>query len=92
MHASARRILTALGRTADTTIHLDDATDHALIIAATRLNGDGVVPSASADDPAIAAVLLEISACVGGMRDRSGVEGVDRDHLDLLSMRERRRR
>ena len=80
--ASARRILASLGKTGTTTISLGDASDTAKLFAATKLNGDGVVIPASAEDPALAALLTDIVAATGGAPDRSGAPGVDQALAD----------
>jgi hypothetical protein len=74
--ASARRIVTNLGRPDDQTIGLDDTLDTERIFAATRFNGDGVVPAAAADDAATAQLIEDVIACVGGAPDRSGQPGI----------------
>src|SRR5690606_27180225 len=48
--ASARQILLDLGKPEATEISLEDTADTAKIFAATRFNGDGVIPVDSADD------------------------------------------
>ncbi len=75
--ASARRILASLGKDAAAAISLADAADTAKLFAATKLNGDGVVIPAAAEDPALAALVADIVAVTGGAPDRSGASGVN---------------
>ncbi len=82
--ASARRILASLGRPDATAISLDDATDTARLFAATTLNGDGVITAATPDDPALAALITDILATIGGVPDRSTVPGVNLAHIDAF--------
>ena len=80
--ASARRILSNLGRPDAKSIMLADTLDTERIFAATRFNGDGVVPVAAADDDATKALIVDIMACMGSKMDRSGFPGVDQDGID----------
>lgn len=82
--ASARRILTNLGRPAADGIALADTLDTERIFAATRFNGDGIIPAAAADDPATQALIGEIIACLGGETDRSGAPGVTQEKVDAF--------
>jgi hypothetical protein len=74
--AAARQMLTNLGKPEATVVTLEDTADTAKILAQTRFNGDGIVPPDAADDPAVAAVIADIIACLGSEADRSGVPGV----------------
>lgn len=75
--ASARRILRELGREKATSISFADISRTQDVFAATKFNGDGVLPPSSAGDPALEAVIKDILACVGGKKDRSAQVGVD---------------
>lgn len=81
---SARRILAGLGRPDADAIAVADVADAAKNFAATRFNGDGIVPPAAANDEAVKKVIEEIIACVGSANDRSGVPGVDETRLDAF--------
>jgi len=78
---AARKVLAFLKKDA-TTISLEDTTDTARIFAQTRFNGDGIVTPESADDAAVAAVIQDILACLGGETDRSGKPGVNQARVD----------
>jgi hypothetical protein len=80
--ASARQILTNLGRAGDGAIGVGDTTDTAKIFAATRFNGDGVIPPDAADDPAVRAVLDDVLKCLPPVADRSGKPGVNGEMVD----------
>lgn len=82
--ASARRILSSLGKSAAASIALADASDTAKLLAATKLNGDGLVTPASTDDPVLSALLTDILATTGGAPDRSGAPGVGQPLLDAF--------
>lgn len=74
--ASARTILTHLGKKEATHISVEDAAHHSLLFPANEPNGDGIIPPQLASDPAIQNVLTHILAYCGGEPDRSGVLGV----------------
>jgi hypothetical protein len=80
--ASARRILTNLGKPEATVITIDDTTDTTKIFAQTRFNGDGIVPVDAAPDAPTQAVLRDIIDCLGPETDRSGKPGVSQAKLD----------
>ncbi len=77
--ASARQILSNLGKKDAAAIGLDEVADTAKIFAQTLFNGDGIVPAEAAADDATKAVLAEVIACVGSVQDRSGKPGVNAD-------------
>jgi len=81
--ASAKQILANLGKT-DSAITVDDTTDTAKIFAATKFNGDGIVPADSSDDPAIQKTIADIIACTTALTDRSGKPGISQAQLDLF--------
>lgn len=82
--ASARRILAGLGKPDAETIAVADVADASKTFAATRFNGDGIIPSSAAGDEAGRKMIEEIVSCVGGVDDRSGVPGVDETRLDAF--------
>ena len=80
--ASAREILSSLGKAGAETIGLGEVADTARIFAQTKFNGDGVIVADSAgDDAATRQVISDIIATVGGVPDRSGAAGVDAGKL-----------
>jgi len=80
--AEARHVLQSLGRPEAEVISLDDIADTEKIVAATRFNGDGILPAESAGDEATAQVVRDIMAALGSKTDRSGKPGVDLATLD----------
>jgi hypothetical protein len=80
--AEARHILQSLGRPDADAISLDDIADTAKIVAATRFNGDGILPAESAGDEATAQAARDIMVALGSKTDRSGKPGVDLATVD----------
>lgn len=80
--AEARHILTTLGREKSDAITLDDIADTSKILAATRFNGDGILPAESAGDEAAAQAVRDIIATLGSEADRSGKPGIDQARVD----------
>jgi len=80
--AESRHILQSLGRPEADAISLDDIADTAKILAATRFNGDGILPPESVGDEAIAQALRDIITALGSKPDRSGQPGVDQATVD----------
>ena len=74
----ARRILEVRGKAGADTLTLEDVTDRSALLAAMRFNGDGVVTPETADDEATRAVIEQIIATQGALKDRNGKDGIDR--------------
>jgi hypothetical protein len=58
-----------------------DVKDLSQVYQGTKLNGDGVVTKESTDDPSLAQAIDEAVQTMGGVLDRSGGMGVDRERL-----------
>ena len=80
--ASAKQVLTNLGKPQETVISVDDTVDTGKILAQTAFNGDGVIVEASAADEETKAVIRDIIACLGSEIDRSGKPGVNQSKVD----------
>ncbi len=80
--ASAKQVLTNLGKPQETVISVDDTVDTGKILAQTAFNGDGVIVEASAADEETKAVIRDIIACLGSEIDRSGKPGVSQSRVD----------
>jgi hypothetical protein len=80
--ASARRILSSLGKPDATSLSADDTSNTARIFANTLFNGDGIVPAEAAEDEATRAAIQDVLACLGGEPDRSGKPGVSQAKVD----------
>ena len=83
LYNSAKQILVNLGKEGSV-ISLSDTTDGAAIFAKTRFNGDGVITEATAEDADHKAVIAAAVACLGGVTDRSGAQGVNTDMLEAF--------
>lgn len=73
---SATQIVTELAKDNKSVITIGDVADTQAVFAATRFNGDGVIPPAAANDEDLALAIEQIIASVGGAEDRSGEQGV----------------
>ena len=80
--ASARQILSNLGRKDAAAITLDDTADTTRIFSQTLFNGDGIIPAEAAEDAATRAVIGDIITCLGADSDRSGRPGVCQARVD----------
>ena len=83
LYASAKQVLSNLGKEGGV-VTLADIADIAAIFAKTRFNGDGVIIEASADDADEKAAIAAAVATVGGVADRSGVQGVDAAKIEAF--------
>ena len=83
LHGAARQILDNLGKEGNV-ISLADTSDIAAIFAKTRFNGDGVITEASTDDADEKAAIAAAVASLGGVADRSGVQGVNADMIEAF--------
>ena len=79
--ATAKRVLTNLGKPEADAVTLADATNTVAIFANTKLNGDGVIPTNAADGDELKGLITEIMATVGGVDDRA--EAGSRQRLRL---------
>lgn len=82
--ASARHILTSLGKKDATAISVEDASDANKVFASTTLNGDGVIIADAITDESVKAVFNDIAACMGVITDRSGKPGIDQAKADAF--------
>ena len=83
LYNSAKQILANLGKEG-TVISIADTADNAAIFAKTRFNGDGVITEATAEDAGHKAVIAAAVTCLGGVADRSGVQGVNADMVEAF--------
>ncbi len=74
---SARQVLRNLGKPDSRTISVEDVADTTKIFAATKFNGDGVIPADSAEDAGVKKVIEEIMGSLGSEPDRSGRPGIN---------------
>lgn len=80
--AAAKRILAEQGKKDQKAITLADVEAMTEIFAATRFNGDGIVPPESAEEEATRQAIEQVMAAVGSVPDRSGKPGVDQKLVD----------
>jgi hypothetical protein len=80
--ASARHILSGLGKPDATVISVEDAADPAKFFSATLFNGDGVITAEAAPDAATRQAIDEIIALYGAETDRSGKPGINTAKLE----------
>ncbi len=80
--ASAKQILSNLGKKTATALPVADAADTAKIFAASALNGDGVIPPEATEDAATQTLIKEIIATIGGTPDLAGSTGVTVAQID----------
>jgi hypothetical protein len=80
--ASARQILTNLGKADESTISTEDTADTAKIFAKTYFNGDGIIPADAAENNAVKGVIQDTITCLGAETDRSGEPGVNQEKVD----------
>jgi len=80
--ASAKQILSNLGKPDDNQITVEESSDTTRIFANTKFNGDGIITEDSTDDEIVRKLISDIISCFGSSTDRSGKEGVSIDHID----------
>lgn len=79
---AAAWVLQTVGKRGASEISLEDARNGIARFAGNSLNGDGVIPPASAQDEAMKALVCDIVAAGYGAPDLSGATGVSRAGLD----------
>jgi len=84
VRAGARLILKNLGKATAEKITLADVSDTEKIFAATKLNGDGIVPPESADDEETAMAIADVITVMGSTPDRGGKPGIDQPRVDAF--------
>jgi hypothetical protein len=82
--AAARRILAARGRAQAEALVAEDVEDTSHVFEGTLFNGDGIVPSESAEDPEVRAAIADAIACAGAEADRSGRPGLSKKRLEAF--------
>jgi hypothetical protein len=81
---AARQILAGAGRKDAADITVAEADDTAKVLAASPLNGDGIIPVGASEDPAVQAVIQDIIACGGGVARQSGATGVTAERIGVF--------
>jgi hypothetical protein len=81
---AAKLILKNRGKADAKSITLEDVASTESLFAATKLNGDGIVPPESADDETTSAAIRDVITVCGSATDRSGQPGVDQPRVDAF--------
>lgn len=82
---AAKLILAKHGKPdADIVLSADVADPAKQLFEGTKLNGDGIITPESADDAELAGIVKDIVATQGGVTDRNGKPGVDKDRIDAF--------
>lgn len=81
LYNSAKEILTNLSKDSNV-VSLAETKDIAAIFAKTKFNGDGVVTEDSTSDIELKTTISDIVKVLGGVKDRSGVMGVNADLVE----------
>jgi hypothetical protein len=81
---AAAWVLETAGKRGAPEIALEEARGGLARFASNRLNGDGVVPPASAEDEGVKALAADIVAAGYGVPDLSGAAGVSKARLDAF--------
>ncbi|MCQ2576637.1 MAG: hypothetical protein MJ162_07815 [Treponema sp.] len=80
--ASAKQILSILGKPDATEISLEDVSINEKLFSPGVINGDGVVTAECITEESTAEVVKKIIEITGGTDDISGVKGVNRDQIN----------
>lgn len=81
LFASAKRVLSNLGKPDVKSISIEDLADTRKIFSVTQFNGDGIITAdVPADEDAIR-LIREVMDCVGSLEDRSEKPGINEDLL-----------
>ena len=83
LKASARQILANIGLDKES-ISVGDTADRIAIFAKTRFNGDGIITPASTDDEQVRSDIESCIQCMGGVQDRSGVDGINAERIEAF--------
>ncbi|HOX42505.1 MAG TPA: hypothetical protein PK668_02855 [Myxococcota bacterium] len=81
---AARGLLKAAGKAGADALELEPVEAAVKAQASARLNGDGVVPPASAPDEKLKKAIEELVALFGGADDKGGAKGIDKPTLEAL--------
>ncbi len=79
--AAVRTVLASLGKGSASSISVADASAATTAFNALPFNGDGVLPPDSARDDATRQLIADVIATTGAVKDRSGKDGVNAEHL-----------
>ncbi len=80
--ASAKQILATLKKADAGAVTVEDATRVVERFEETVLNGDGIIIAETSKDDATRQVIVDIIACLGSEKDRSGKPGINQAKVD----------
>jgi len=78
----AKRVLGLVGKSETDALTLADVTDRKKLIAAMRLNGDGIITTQTPEDEALRPIIQSIIDTQGGVVDLNGEAGIDQAKAD----------
>lgn len=81
---TAERLLDILQRSKEEGLTAADTDNLALLFPPHLPNGDGIIPEAFTEDPALKAAIKDILTCVEGEKDRSGESGVSAANINAF--------
>jgi hypothetical protein len=84
LYASAKQILSNLGKADQETLSVEESSDTITIFENTRFNGDGIIHADSTDDEMLKILIEQIIQCEGAVIDRSGKEGIDTEKTEAF--------
>jgi len=82
--ASTKQILSNIEKPDSQVISVEETSDTISIFAKTKFNGDGIIIEDSADDSELKKLINNIMICVGSVPDRSGKNGIEKEHIDTF--------
>ncbi len=82
--ASAKQVLTNLGKPTATVITVADISDSVKLFTDTMFNGDGIIIAEAAETPALKQTIADIVSLHGAVIDRSGKPGIDQAKADAF--------
>lgn len=84
LHASAKIILANLNKPDAESISTEDTSDKLRIFQGSAFNGDGIITSLSSGDEEVSQLIQNIINCMGSVKDRSGIDGIDTAIIDAF--------
>jgi hypothetical protein len=82
LRRAAARLHKILGKAGADSVDRSDTDDLASLFPPGEANGDGLVPAALADEPALQAAIADIIASLGGQTDRSGDPAIGEEQIN----------
>ena len=80
--ASAKTILSNLGKSFSDYLTVDETSDLAKIFSSTSYNGDGIITEDASNASEINELIISITSLIGNVTDRNGKIGINTDHIN----------